>query len=79
MKGAHADLKNSGGRWGGASTAAAFLSQFVGALDALGAPRHRRRPPTSAKGRRGAGARPATASVSPWSWLASFAGTAARR
>jgi len=30
MKGAHADLKNSGGRWGGAATAAAFLSQFVG-------------------------------------------------
>jgi len=29
MRGAHADLKNSGGRWGGASTAAAFLSQFV--------------------------------------------------
>ena len=30
MKGSHADLKNSGGRWGGACTAAAFLSQFVG-------------------------------------------------
>jgi leucyl aminopeptidase len=30
MRGAHADLKYSGGRWGGASTAAAFLSQFVG-------------------------------------------------
>ncbi len=30
MKGSHADLKNSGGRWGGASNAAAFLSQFVG-------------------------------------------------
>lgn len=30
MRGVHADLKNSGGRWGGASTAAAFLSQFVG-------------------------------------------------
>ena len=30
MKGNHADLKNSGGRWGGANTAAAFLSQFVG-------------------------------------------------
>ncbi len=29
MRGTHADLKNSGGRWGGASTAAAFLSQFV--------------------------------------------------
>jgi leucyl aminopeptidase len=29
MKGSHSDLKNSGGRWGGASTAAAFLSQFV--------------------------------------------------
>lgn len=29
MRGAHADLRNSGGRWGGASTAAAFLSQFV--------------------------------------------------
>ncbi len=31
MKGSHSDLKNSGGRWGGASTAAAFLSQFVAA------------------------------------------------
>jgi leucyl aminopeptidase len=30
MKGSHADLKNSAGRWGGACTAAAFLSQFVG-------------------------------------------------
>jgi len=29
MKGAHADLRNSGGRWGGANTAAAFLSNFV--------------------------------------------------
>jgi leucyl aminopeptidase len=29
MKGEHADLKNLGPRWGGASTAAAFLSQFV--------------------------------------------------
>ncbi len=30
MRGVHADLKNSGGRWGGAATAAAFLSRFVG-------------------------------------------------
>ncbi len=30
MKSGHADLRNSGGRWGGASMAAAFLSQFVG-------------------------------------------------
>jgi leucyl aminopeptidase len=30
MKGTHADLKNSAGRWGSACTAAAFLSQFVG-------------------------------------------------
>jgi leucyl aminopeptidase len=30
MKGAHADLKNSGSRWGGANTAAAFLSHFMG-------------------------------------------------
>ncbi len=30
MKGNHADLKNAGERWGGACTAAAFLSQFVG-------------------------------------------------
>lgn len=30
MKGNHGDLKNSGGRWGGAATAAAFLSNFVG-------------------------------------------------
>ncbi len=30
MKGAHADLRNSAGRWGSANTAAAFLSQFTG-------------------------------------------------
>jgi leucyl aminopeptidase len=30
MKGQHADLRNSGGSWGGASTAAAFLANFVG-------------------------------------------------
>jgi leucyl aminopeptidase len=30
MKGTHADLRNSAGRWGSASLAAAFLSQFVG-------------------------------------------------
>ena len=30
MKGNHADLRNSAGRWGGASLAASFLSQFVG-------------------------------------------------
>ncbi len=30
MKGLHADLKNSGGRWGGANTAAAFLANFTG-------------------------------------------------
>jgi leucyl aminopeptidase len=33
MKSLHADLRNSAGRWGGASTAAAFLSQFVGGLE----------------------------------------------
>jgi len=32
MRGSHADLRNSGGRWGGASTAAAFLSQFLDPL-----------------------------------------------
>jgi leucyl aminopeptidase len=32
MKSLHADLRNSAGRWGGASTAAAFLSQFTGAV-----------------------------------------------
>jgi len=32
MKGTHADLRNAASRPGGASTAAAFLSQFVGAL-----------------------------------------------
>lgn len=32
MKGTHADLKNSGSRPGGASTAASFLAQFVGGL-----------------------------------------------
>jgi leucyl aminopeptidase len=30
LKGDHADLKNLGGRWGGANFAAAFLGQFVG-------------------------------------------------
>ncbi len=37
MKGKVADLKNSGGRWGGACTAAAFLRQFVidGGVDEL--------------------------------------------
>ena len=30
MKGVHADLRNLGGRWGGANNAAAFLSNFVG-------------------------------------------------
>ena len=34
MKALHADLRNSASRWGGASTAAAFLSQFVGSLSA---------------------------------------------
>lgn len=29
MKGVHADLRNAGGRWGGASNAAGFLSNFV--------------------------------------------------
>src|SRR5688500_19416118 len=33
MKGEHADLRNSAGRWGGASTAAAFLSNFVGGVE----------------------------------------------
>lgn len=33
MQGTHADLKNSGGRWGGANLAAAFLAQFVGELE----------------------------------------------
>jgi leucyl aminopeptidase len=32
LKGDHADLKNLGGRWGGANFAAAFLGQFVGEL-----------------------------------------------
>jgi leucyl aminopeptidase len=30
MKGTYADLRNGGGRWGGACTAAAFLQEFVG-------------------------------------------------
>ena len=30
LKGSHADLRNVAGRWGGANTAAAFLSHFVG-------------------------------------------------
>lgn len=33
MKGDHADLKNAGGRWGGANTAAAFLSCFVDGVE----------------------------------------------
>jgi leucyl aminopeptidase len=33
MKAVHADLRNSAGRWGGASMAAAFLAQFVGELE----------------------------------------------
>jgi leucyl aminopeptidase len=33
MKGTHADLKNLGGRWGGASAAAAFLSQFAAPVE----------------------------------------------
>ncbi len=33
MKGTHADLRNSAGRWGGASLAAAFLSQFTGEVE----------------------------------------------
>ena len=33
MKGTHSDLKNSGPRWGGSNTAAAFLAQFVGELE----------------------------------------------
>jgi leucyl aminopeptidase len=33
MKGTQADLRNSAGRYGGASLAAAFLSQFVGAQE----------------------------------------------
>jgi leucyl aminopeptidase len=36
MKGLHADLKNSAGRAGSSSTAAAFLSQFVGDLKSWG-------------------------------------------
>jgi leucyl aminopeptidase len=31
IRAGHADIKNSSGRWGAANTAAAFLSQFVGA------------------------------------------------
>ena len=33
LKGNHADLKNLGGRWGGANFAAAFLSQFVAPVE----------------------------------------------
>jgi len=32
MEGHHADLRNIGGRWGGANSAAAFLSNFVGGV-----------------------------------------------
>ncbi len=33
MKSPYADLKNGGGRWGGACTAAAFLQEFVGDVE----------------------------------------------
>jgi leucyl aminopeptidase len=33
LKGSHADLRNVAGRWGGANTAAAFLSHFVGDVE----------------------------------------------
>ena len=33
IEGTHADLKNVAGRWGGANTAAAFLSHFVGDVE----------------------------------------------
>jgi leucyl aminopeptidase len=33
MKGRHADLRNLAGRWGGANTAAAFLSEFMTGCD----------------------------------------------
>ena len=42
-EGSHADLRNSAGRLGGASLAAAFLSQFVGDVQRWALPRHRRR------------------------------------
>jgi len=38
-----ADIVNSGGRWGGAITAAMFLKEFA-ERHALAAPRHRRHP-----------------------------------
>ncbi len=41
LKSPVADFKNVGGKWAGAITAAKFLEQFV-AVDALGAPGHRR-------------------------------------
>ena len=41
LKSSVADLKNVGGKWGGAITAAKFLEQFVG-RHPLGPPRHRR-------------------------------------
>ncbi len=33
MKGEHGDLKNTGGRWGGACSAAAFLANFTGGVE----------------------------------------------
>jgi leucyl aminopeptidase len=33
LKGSHGDLRNVAGRWGGANTAAAFLSSFVGDVE----------------------------------------------
>lgn len=60
MKGAHADLKNVGGRWGGANAAAAFLANFVGShqrwchLDIAG-PAYRNEGPSETRGATGYG------------------------
>ena len=57
-----ADMKNSGGRWGGASTAALFLKQFVGEaswahIDIAGTASNDNETPRDARGATGVGVR----------------------
>ncbi|HEX4955573.1 MAG TPA: leucyl aminopeptidase family protein [Thermoanaerobaculia bacterium] len=65
MQGAHADLRNSASRWGGASTAAAFLAEFVGPLRRwahidLAGPAHRKEEGSASTGATGYGVALAT-------------------
>ncbi len=65
MQGAHADLRNSASRWGGASSAAAFLAEFVGPLRRwahidLAGPAHRKEEGSASTGATGYGVALAT-------------------